>query len=141
MQNTAFIALQAAAGSIGSNLIIKNIVNRARPEDNVGIFSSQPQGSSKSNSSFTSTHSAVNFALVTPFASEYDAPWLYTVAGLASLGRSANRQHWLSDVVAGSMLGYGAGKWLWSSQRNDKRYQSMLSFGDKSIDIGIKANY
>ena len=48
---------------------------------------------------------------------EYDAPWLYGVAGLTNLARIGSRQHWVSDTVAGSLLGYGIGRIFWESSR------------------------
>ncbi|PXX41713.1 YjbH domain-containing protein [Aquitalea magnusonii] len=141
LQNTGFIALQAAAVSVAGNMAIKQVVNRARPGDGNGAWSTQPAGESRSSSSFASTHAAANFALVTPFASEYDAPWLYGVAAVASLGRTANRQHWLSDVVAGGLGGFAVGKWLWSSQRDASRYQTMFGLAPNSASITVQKSY
>jgi len=35
----------------------------------------------------------------------------------ARLARIGSRQHWLSDTVAGSLLGYGIGRIFWESSR------------------------
>ena len=50
-------------------------------------------------------------------AEEYDAPWQYGVAAITNLARVGSRQHWLSDTVAGSALGYAIGKVFWESSR------------------------
>ena len=51
--------------------------------------------------------------MATPFAKEYDAPWLYGVAAVTNLARVGSRQHWVSDTV----LGYAIGKVFWEASR------------------------
>jgi membrane-associated phospholipid phosphatase len=60
------------------------------------------------------------WAAVTPYAKEYDMPWLYGVAALSNAGRTASREHWFSDTVAGSLLGYGLGHLAWEARRGNK---------------------
>jgi membrane-associated phospholipid phosphatase len=74
------------------------------------------------DASFPSNHVTVMWAAVTPFAKEYDAPWLYGLAALTNVGRVASREHWLSDTVAGSLLGFALGEFFWEQRRkpNDK---------------------
>ena len=55
--------------------------------------------------------------VATPFAEEYDAPWLYGLAAVTNLARVGSRQYWLSDTVAGSVLGYAISKVFWESSR------------------------
>lgn len=141
LSNTGLIALQSAAVAGGSSLLIKQAVNRSRPEADSGHWTTQNAGQSKSDSSFPSNHAAVAFALTTPFAEEYDAPWLYGVATAASLGRTAQRKHWLSDTVAGGLIGYAAGKWLWKAQRNEGRYQTGFNLGPDQIGVTVKKSY
>ncbi|MBI3144465.1 MAG: YjbH domain-containing protein [Pseudogulbenkiania sp.] len=141
LSNTGLIALQSAALAGGSSLLIKQAVNRARPEADAGHWSTQNAGQSKSDRSFPSNHAAVAFALATPFAEEYDAPWLYGVATAASLGRTTQRKHWLSDTVAGGLIGYAAGKWLWKAQRHEGRYQTGLNLGPDQIGITLQKSY
>jgi len=73
--------------------------------------------SSNSYDSFPSGHAIVAWAVATPFALEYNAPWLYGVAGLTTLARAGSNKHWVSDTVAGSLLGYGIGRIFWESSR------------------------
>ncbi|MDC7700873.1 YjbH domain-containing protein [Vogesella indigofera] len=141
LSNTGLIALQSAAVAGGSSLLIKQAVNRSRPEADNGHWTTQHAGQSRSDSSFPSNHAAVAFAVATPFAEEYGAPWLYGVAAAASLGRTAQRQHWLSDTVAGGLLGYAAGKWLWKAQRQEGRYQTGLNLGPDQIGVTVKKSY
>ncbi|MGL6070543.1 YjbH domain-containing protein, partial [Craterilacuibacter sp.] len=141
LQNTGFIALQSAAVAAGSSMLLKQAFNRARPDEGQGHWSQQDAGPSRSDSSFPSNHAAVTFGAITPFAAEYRAPWLYGVAGIASLGRTAKGKHWVSDIAAGGLLGYATGKWLWSAQRERGRYQPVFDFGPGYAGVKIDARY
>jgi membrane-associated phospholipid phosphatase len=140
LSNTGLIALESGAVAIAGSEMLKFAVNRARPSDDNAPWRSQPSGASRWQSSFTSNHSAVLFATVTPFAKEYDQPWLYGVAALGAAGRVASRDHWLSDVTAGGILGYVAGNWLWQSQRNNRRYQSNLVVTPRQVGVQLNVN-
>jgi len=124
--NTGIAAIQAGATGLLANLGIKYAVGRARPEDGKGPADFEPF--KRSSSSFPSNHATVTWAAVTPFAKEYDAPWLYGVAALANAGRIASREHWLSDTVASSLLGYAIGDFFWQERRKP---------GDKAPKVAV----
>lgn len=138
MQNMGIISLQSIAGAAALSIATKNIVGRARPSENQGQWS---RTSDRSNASFPSNHSTVAFAAVTPFAQEYDAPWLYGVAAIGSMGRTANRQHWVSDVVAGGLVGYAIGTWLWQAQRSDTKSGLSIAPGPHQIGVAWSGSY
>jgi membrane-associated phospholipid phosphatase len=138
MQNIGLISLESIAGAAGLSVATKHVVGRARPSEEVGPFS---RSASKSDASFPSNHATIAFAAVTPFAQEYDAPWLYGLAAVGSMGRVANRQHWVSDVVAGSVLGYAVGSWLWQAQREDSKSRFAISPGPKEISVSWNKSY
>jgi membrane-associated phospholipid phosphatase len=138
MQNIGIISLQSIAGAAGLSIATKRVVGRARPTDETGTWA---RSANKSNASFPSNHATVAFAAVTPFAKEYDAPWLYGVAALGSMGRVANRQHWVSDVVAGGVLGYAVGNWLWQAQRDDSKSRFTLNPGPKEVSFAWQTTY
>lgn len=118
MQNTGIISMQSALLAAGGSLGAKYIVGRARPNEERGAWA---HASERSNASFPSNHVSVAFAAVTPFAKEYDAPWLYGLAAVGAAGRVASREHWFSDTVAGGILGYATGSWLWSAQHDPSK--------------------
>lgn len=138
LQNTGIIALESVLGAAALSVAAKNIVDRARPRDELGQWNRSPH---RSDASFPSNHAAVAFAAATPLAQEYDAPWLYGVAAIGSLGRTAGRQHWVSDVVAGGMLGYAVGSWLWQSQRDPGKSGFAVSPGPKSVSMSWSGTY
>lgn len=137
--NIGLISMEAVAASIGITQVGKYAVGRARPGAEQGAWS-QVDGN-RSNASFPSGHSAVSFAAVTPFAKEFDAPWLYGVAALSSAGRVAARQHWVSDTVAGGLLGYAVGSWLWQSQRENRGSVLSVVPTPKSINVAWSGSY
>jgi hypothetical protein len=137
-QNMGIISLESISGAVAVSMATKRIAGRARPSEGLGQWS---KTSDHSNASFPSNHSTVAFAAVTPFAQEYDAPWLYGLAGASSMGRAAGRQHWVSDVVAGGVLGYAVGSWLWQAQRSDTRSSFAVAPGPKSVSVAWSGSY
>jgi membrane-associated phospholipid phosphatase len=115
-------ALQSAGFAFTANSALRVGLGRARPSEDRGNRAFDPLTAQGISSSFPSNHTAVAFALATPFAQTYDMPWLYAVAGLTGLGRVQSRQHWLSDTVAGGVLGYAIG-----SVMSDEHKQNVLN--------------
>ena len=138
MQNMGIISLQSIAASAGLSMVTKRLVKRERPGDEQGACGCSTK---RSDYSFPSNHAAVAFAAVTPFAQEYDAPWLYGLAAVSSMGRVADRKHWVSDVVAGGVVGYAIGSWLWQAQRDDSRSQFAVVPGAKSVSVSWSGAY
>jgi membrane-associated phospholipid phosphatase len=138
MQNIGIISLQSIAASGGLSMVTKRLVKRTRPGEDGGICGCTAK---PSDDSFPSNHAAVAFAAVTPFAQEYDAPWLYGLAAVGAMGRVADRQHWVSDVVAGGLVGYAIGSWLWQAQRDDSKSQFAVMPGAKSVSVSWSTAY
>jgi membrane-associated phospholipid phosphatase len=138
MQNMGIISLESIAAAAAMSAATKHVVGRARPNEEAGQWSG---AADRSNASFPSNHATVAFAAVTPFAQEYDVPWLYGVAAAGSLGRTAGRQHWVSDVIAGGVLGYAVGSWLWQSQRDNTRSGLTLTPAPRSLSIAWSGSY
>lgn len=118
LSTTGLAALQAGGIGLLGNLGIKEAVGRARPVDELGTRDFAP--GKRSDASFGSNHTTVIWAAVTPFAREYEAPWLYGVAAMTNIGRVASRQHWISDTVASSLIGYAIGSFFWDQRRKPK---------------------
>jgi len=108
--DTALASVKAGLTSVGLSEVLKQAVDRSRPSDGRGA--GDFGNARRSDSAFPSTHSALAWGVVTPFAQEYDAPWLYGVAALTNLSRVLRRDHWFSDTVAGAAIGYVAGDWF-----------------------------
>jgi membrane-associated phospholipid phosphatase len=135
--NTSIISLQSAGLAAGLSIATKKLVDRARPEDSGG---NTWTAANKQSASFPSNHSAVTMAVLTPYAEEYQLPWLYVAGGLANAGRVAGNKHWVSDVVAGSLLGYAVGYQLWKGQR-DAVLMPTASADGKSLALTLHKQY
>jgi len=61
------------------------------------------------------------WAAVTPYAEEYGMAWLYGVAALTNAARAGSREHWWSDTVASSLMGYALGHLAWQGRRDSRR--------------------
>lgn len=141
LQNIGLISMQSVAAATGLALVGKYAIGRARPDEDRGPWTSVGSEKSRSDASFPSGHSAIAFAAVTPFAKEYDAPWLYGVAAVGSAGRVFGRKHWVSDTVAGGILGYAMGSWLWQAQRDQSKSGLSINPGVKEISVTWQAQY
>src|SRR5207249_10844939 len=104
-----------------------------RPEDGKGTPDSDR--SKRPAPSFPSNRTTVTRAAVTPFAQEYDAPWLYGVAALANARRIASREHWLSDTVASSLLGFAIGDFFWQERRKPGDKGPRVAVGPAGVSL------
>jgi membrane-associated phospholipid phosphatase len=108
--DVALASVEAGLSSAVLAEVIKRGVDRSRPSEGRGA--SDFGHERRSDSSFPSFHTALAWGVITPIAQRYDAPWLYGVAALTNVARVSERKHWLSDTVAGSVLGYVVGDWF-----------------------------
>jgi membrane-associated phospholipid phosphatase len=137
LSNTGMAGIEAGVTSLVVGEAMKYTVGRARPQDGLGTTDFEPF--KRPNASFPSNHTIVMWATVTPFAKEYDAPWLYGVAALVNAGRIASREHWLSDTVAGSLLGYAIGDFFWQERRAKGKGPQVL-LGPSSVALKWETN-
>ena len=105
LSDTGWRSLQSAGLTTLLSLATKEAVGRARPDARLGTAHFRPLGSGAGNSSLPSTETAAAFALATPLAYDLGAPWLVPVAALTGIGRMQQDRHFLSDTVAGALLG------------------------------------
>ncbi len=131
---TATTSVLAAVSTLGLNAIAKFSVGRARPLEEQGVQSFQGFTSAASQSGFASNHVAAAFALVTPFAQQWDSPWLYALAATSALGRVQSREHFVSDTVAGGLLGYAIGS-VYSSQQTSRNKPWAVTATPQSLQV------
>jgi membrane-associated phospholipid phosphatase len=102
------------------------VFGRARPDSGLAKNDFDVFSGDSTRGSMPSRHTAVAWAVVTPFAEEYKAPWLYGVAAVTNLARIGKQEHWVSDTVAGSLLGYGIGRLFWESSRANSQLPQVM---------------
>lgn len=97
-------------------MALKFSIGRARPKlhDTLGQFHFEPFAFTYKINSLPSGHAATLLALATALAllAPRWRPLFYTVALWSAFSRVPTGQHYLSDVIAGAMLGYYGARWL-----------------------------
>jgi membrane-associated phospholipid phosphatase len=98
-----------AASLIATGIItpvLKVVIGRSRPEQNRGAGDFHPFNG---GASFPSGHTTQAFAVASVIAAHYDEPWIkvgaYGVASLVGFARMYHGAHFLSDVLAGGVIG------------------------------------
>jgi membrane-associated phospholipid phosphatase len=121
MSAISFTALEAGVAGVLASEAGKRLVGRSRPQVGKGHRDFNPMQSGSGGSGFPSGHATAMWALVTPYAKEYHAPWLYGLAAVTNVARVLDRKHWVSDTVGGALLGYALGDAFWRWHRQGER--------------------
>ena len=105
----------AVALSAGEMTVLKHVVGRSRPNEDVGAFHFHPFTSLKDSAgvetrgAFPSGHTTAAFAVATSLADDINSPvadiLLYTAATGTAFSRINDNRHWLSDTAFGAALG------------------------------------
>jgi len=132
LRDAGTAALEASAVAILGSELLKRAVGRARPDAELGRGEFDAGSKEDRFHSFPSRHAAVMWAAVTPYAKEYDMPWLYGLAALTTAGRAGSREHWVSDAVAGSLFGYWLGGLAWEARRDAR---TKVSVGLNNVSV------
>jgi membrane-associated phospholipid phosphatase len=133
LRDAGTAALEAGAMAVIGTEVLKRAVGRARPDAELGRGEFDAGSSEDRFHSFPSRHAAVMWAAVTPYAREYDMPWLYGLAALTTAGRAGSREHWVSDTVAGSLLGYWLGSLAWEARRDSRAAKVAVGLNNVSV--------
>ncbi len=137
---TGYAALEAGGTALIAVTGLKALTGRARPGNELGNREFKAFSGTDGYDSFPSGHTTVAWAVVTPFAEQYDMPWLYGVAALTNLARVGSRQHWVSDTVAGSLLGYGIGKVFWEASRAPRKGAPRVMIHPQGVNVAWELN-
>lgn len=118
-RETGLLSAEALIDSIIVSSALKGITQRGRPLTGVERSEFFDGGNS-----FPSGHSTQAWAVATVIANEYKHRRAvqiaaYGVATAVSVARFTGQKHYLSDVVAGSALGYGIGRYVYGAHHRD----------------------
>jgi membrane-associated phospholipid phosphatase len=124
-RETGVLSLEAIADSSLVTEILKLATNRERPYVGTGQGRFWPDGTNSytTNGSFPSEHATIIWAFSHVVADETPGhPWLhlglYTLAAGVSAARVTSRNHFPSDVVVGSAIGYLVGGYVYRQHSN-----------------------
>ncbi len=132
---TSYASLEAGGTAFLTVTGLKYAIGRARPTNELGSKQFKFFTNAAGYDSFPSGHTIEAWSVLTPFAEEYQAPWLYGVAAMTNLARIGSRQHWLSDTVAGSVMGYGIGQFFYRSSLPSKKGEPRVSVDPTGINV------
>lgn len=118
LTDTAVLGIDSILLANSVTAIIKLTTNRHRP--NTGAPNDTwdgLRGSTLEASSFPSGHSATAFATATVIANQYGnskgaVNIAYGLAALTAFSRVYDNEHWASDVIVGSAIGYYSAKFI-----------------------------
>ena len=119
-QETGIIAGEAAVNSLVVVEGLKLFSRRQRPTEGTG--QGKFGGGSAANSSFPSLHAALAWSAASVLSHEYPGPVTETLAyGLAtgvSVARVTGKDHFASDVVVGSAMGWLIGRQVYAAHHD-----------------------
>lgn len=140
-QDAAFTSLESVVIANVVTAVLKSAFGRARPYQERDPSQFDPFSG---NTSFPSGHSTTAFALVTPWLIYYPGPvtaGLMVLSGATALSRVASSSHWVSDIVAGSSIGFATAYLL--SQTHLKRSESLqvsplVTEGGAGVSVAVR---
>ncbi|MDE3201077.1 MAG: phosphatase PAP2 family protein [Acidobacteriota bacterium] len=120
-RETGILGAEAVIDSLAVGEVGKLITRRERPDVD-GSRGKWFQSGAGFNSSFPSEHSLVAWSSAAVLAGEYRGFWkdtaIYGMATGVSISRVMARQHFPSDVLVGSALGWMIGRWVVHHRRH-----------------------
>ena len=119
------LGLKSGQALVYSGLItifIKELLGRARPNQHLGAYTFKPFSFKEEWRSFPSGHTSLSFAFSTIMAQTFSNKWWkvfwYGSASLVACARIYHQQHWLSDVVAGGLLGWAVAHFVLKNEKD-----------------------
>lgn len=130
LKETGSLALKAVVLSQLGTGVTKAIIGRQRPgsADNSHTFS--PFTLDDDNHSFPSSHTAGAFALASVLSQRsqktYAPLGYYALASLVGVARLYQDEHWLSDIIAGALIGELSARLVLNWNQNQKISVSLV---------------
>lgn len=119
LHDAAWLASLAFAGAGLVDFGLKHLVGRPRPDSALPALSLLGPSFIPDIDSFPSGHATSVFTVATIFAASYPRlAWpLYLLATAVALGRVYLGRHYVSDVLAGALIGVLVARWLLANRR------------------------
>ena len=119
-RETGLLSAEALIDSLIVDSGLKAITQRARPMDGRERSEFFEHGTS-----FPSGHSIQAWSVATVIANEYQSNravqvGAYGIASAVSIARFTGHKHYLSDVLVGSLLGYGIGRYVYHTRHRNE---------------------
>jgi len=133
MRETGLLSGEAVAGSLLATAVIKSAAGRERP------FVGNAEGSFRQGgNSFPSDHATAAWAAAGVLAHEYPGPltklFAYGLASAISASRVTGREHFPSDVLVGSILGYLIAQHVYHAHHNPEVWGGSWQMPGHDVD-------
>jgi hypothetical protein len=144
LRKTGLLSLESYAINGIIVTMIKFVLGRSRPLSGEGVRTFNWFSWESHEHSFPSGHSSAAFAVASVIAGQSDSFLVgalsYGLASLVAISRVNNNEHWASDVVAGSVLGYFIGKAVLALNRPSPKDKPTLSFapGPRGFSLALR---
>ena len=143
-RETGLLSAEAMIDSLVVEGALKGITRRGRPLDGRERSEFFDGGSS-----FPSGHATQAWAVATVIAHEYkDRPLVqiaaYGMASAVSVARFTGHKHYLSDVLAGSALGWGVGRYVYTAHHRNSSglfISPKISRATRQYGVGLTWNF
>lgn len=117
------VAFDAFVSSLIASKVItpalKQVVGRDRPNE------ADDASSFDGGSAFPSNHTTQAFAVASVIATHYESRWVDAaasgLAGLVGVSRIYDEAHWLSDTIAGAVIGTATGRFIAATNKRQRR--------------------
>lgn len=131
LKRTALLSFESFIISGIFTMAIKYTVNRERPSQSYEANVFHKPGNPVFSPAFPSGHSEAVFSIATILATEFsDTIFIpviaYTIATMTALSRVNDNNHWTSDIIIGSAIGFFTAKSI-ESYHPYRHYQPKLS--------------
>ncbi len=150
VRDTGYLAASAVLQTFLVDAVLKGVSGRQRPSAADGLdhwagpgafFKRFESGRSDFYESFPSGHTASAFALATVVSLRSRSPWVgiaaYGAAAAVGLSRMALDKHWLSDVVAGAVVGHLVARLVVRGHDRRPRLVPTLACGGRGVALGF----
>ena len=118
LKSTSWNAFKSIGAAALATEFLKLSFSRARPYKQKGPYHFDPVAwRNNAYKSLPSGHTSLAFAFITPYAEEYSR-WLYAIPLSVAFSRVYKNDHWTSDIVLGSIIGFTAGYFFHYKDRN-----------------------
>lgn len=130
-KNFALDNFQAQLFTGGITFFVKEIFQRARPEEGLGAYAWDGPLGGNGNKSFFSGHTALAFSTATMIYLHTGKKWWvgllnYSLATAVGLSRMQQQKHWASDVVAGTLIGIATSQFIYHHQQKRRKANTHL---------------
>jgi hypothetical protein len=136
--NASLTSFESGAFAGLITLGLKSIIGRERPDHTSSNLTFSPFTIKNRYASFPSGDAAIAWSMITPYAVYYHQPLLYAIPVLVDAERVYKNDHWTSDVVAGSFIGFSVGYLL---SENHLKLSKNISFQTDGRSIVLSMRF